>query len=43
MVPTHSDMADVSGLPLFDDGSFDEYVTGVDGVLSFQALQLLNI
>ena len=43
MVPTHSDVVGASGLPLFDAGSFDEYVTGVDGVQSFRASQLLSI
>lgn len=43
MVPTHSDVAGASGLPLFDGGSFDGYATGVDGVQSFRALPLSSI
>jgi hypothetical protein len=43
MVLTPSDAVDASGLLPFDGGSFDEYVTGEDGVRSFRALQLLNI
>lgn len=43
MALTHSDVADASGLPLIDGGNFDEYATGVDGVPSFRALQLLSI
>ena len=42
MVLTHSDVAGASGLLLIGGGSFDEYATGVDGVRSFQALQLLS-
>jgi|SRR5882757_9166977 len=42
MVPTHSDVGAVNGLHLFDGGSFDEYVTGVGGVPSFQISQLSN-